>query len=183
MFGCGTNGTATLRSAGAPVTLSTKLTTLAYLSSDGNTADVYMTDLPAASLDPAADLSGVSGVLVHLHMFIAPLAGETPIADSACSSTVRAVVVADGHIGVYGGGGFLSPSEAPGGATFGGTIRDASCRLTAKSAGFADRLGSSVFASSFRVPKDDGAAKRIERRLATILASLPPSKAAEALRP
>lgn len=179
MFGCGTTGTALLRSAAGPGTLETKFPVLAYVSSDVNTADVYMSDLPVAALDPQADLSGVSGVLVHLHMFIAPLAGETPIANSACSATVRVVVVADGHVGIYGGGGFLAPREAPGRTTFGGTIRDASCRLTAKSPGFADLLGSSVFSCTFRVPSDAAAAKRIERRLSTILAALPPPQAIE----
>ncbi len=176
MFGCGTAGTANLRSVSSASNLNATLTTLAYVSTDPNTADVYMTDLPVPALGPDADLAGISGVLVHLHMFITPLAGETPIANSACSATLRSLVIADGHVGVYGGGGFLAPSEAPGGPTFGGTMRDASCRLTTQSPGFADRLGSSVFSSNFRVPKDPRTAKLIEHRLSTILAQLPPPK-------
>lgn len=187
MFGCGTSGSAELRSVASPATpaaqLSAKLTTLAYTSSDVNTADIYMTDLPRAALEPEADLTGVSGVLVHLHLFITPLAGETPIANSACSATVRTVVIAEGNFGVYGGGGFLAPNESPGGSTFGGKVRDASCRISTKSPGFADRLGSAVFSSTFRVPKDAATSKLIERRLGSILASLPPPKPIETPRP
>lgn len=183
MFGCGTNGTATLRSVATPASLTFNPTTLAYVSTDVNTADVYLTDLPKATLDPDADLAGVSGVLVHLHMFITPLAGETPIANSACSATFRAVVIADGNIGVYGGGGFLAPSQAPGGPKFGGQMRDASCRLSTHSKGFVDRLGYSTFSSDFRVLNNPPTAKLLERRLGTILASLPPPAPIEPPKP
>lgn len=141
----------------------------AYAALDGNTADVYMTDLPPAALQPDGDLSNVWGQFVHLHLFVSPKAGQTPIANSACSVTVRHVVIARGQIGVYGGGGFLIPGTDPGDDYLTGSIRGATCRLVALSPGFVDRLGASEFRTTFKVPKDDAQARELAARLSEIL--------------
>lgn len=151
-------------------TLEMKPRTAAYLAGDRNTADVYLTDLPATALDPAADLKGVSGQMVHIHLFLTPKAGSTPIDSTACSATVRHVVIADGRIGVYGGGGFLSPDTSPGDRVLAGHISDATLRLVSASPEFGDRLGASRFECAFRAPLDQRLANTLAARLDTILA-------------
>lgn len=148
--------------------------TSAYVAGDRNTADVYLTDLPAEALDPAADLKGVSGQLVHIHLFLTPKAGSTPIDSTACSASVRHVVIADGRIGVYGGGGFLSPDTSPGDRVLAGRLGDATLRLLSASPEFADRLGPSKLDCAFRAPLDQRLANVLAARLDTILAKATP---------
>lgn len=140
------------------------------MAPDSNTADVYMTDLPPAALEPGADLSDVWGQIIHMHLFVAPKPGSTPIATSACSVTVRSIVIACGEIGVYGGGGFLDPLTEPGEKVLEGAIRGASCRLVAATPGFVDRLGASEFRADFEVPRNDTQARNLAARLGEILA-------------
>ena len=108
--------------------LATDPTSRSYTASDRNTADFFLSDLPPAAKD--ADLAGLTGSLVHLHLFLQPRAGHTPIADEACSFTIRQVVFAKGQIGVYSGGGFLSLSGDLGGKAIAGSFRGATLRLT-----------------------------------------------------
>lgn len=133
----------------------------AYVAADANTVDFYLSDLPAQAFADDADLSQFSGSLVHVHMFLAPRAGSTPIAFTASTATVRQVIFSAGQVGMYSGGGFLLPSGKAGDDVFGGTLRDASLRLTARSPGFVDRLGPADFASSLRVPRDVARARRM----------------------
>lgn len=182
LVGCGVSGRVQLTSNGSGTTIGCSPTEVAYFSTDVNTADVYLTDLPRRALEPNADLKGVSGQFTHLHLFIDPMAGSTPIANSACSATVRHVVVADGRVGVYGGGGFLDPSSAPGGRVLGGKIRDATVRLISSSPDFVDRLGPSRFDAKFRAPRDDAKAKSLGARLRTILELAPPPAVKEPVR-
>ncbi|MBL8762426.1 MAG: hypothetical protein JNL50_14115 [Phycisphaerae bacterium] len=155
-------------------TLDMRPRTLAYSTADRNTADVYLTDLPAEVLDPGADLKGVSGQLVHIHLFITPEAGATPIDSTACSASVRHVVIADGRVGVYGGGGFLAPSTSPGDRVLAGKLRDATLRLTSAGPEFSDRLGASKLNAAFRAPLDPRLANALAARLDTILANATP---------
>ncbi|MFN9972822.1 MAG: hypothetical protein ACK58T_23330, partial [Phycisphaerae bacterium] len=61
----------------------------------------------------------------------------------------------------YSGGGFLLPKGTAGDSSFGGTLKDASMRLTARTPGFVDRLGAAEFESGLKVPKDVSRAKRM----------------------
>lgn len=149
--------------------LNATATLQAYRSSDANSAEIYMTDLPESALEPGADLSGVAGNMTQLRMFIDPDPGSTPIDPTACSVTIRHIVIAGGEVGVYAGGGFLNPSDSPGRGTFGGTVRRASVRLVAASPGFKDLLGPSVFTGAFSAQQDDKLARRMEARFRSLL--------------
>src|SRR4051812_41186350 len=109
--GCGVfspGGTARLQSQKTGAVLATgDLRTRVYTSQDPDTADVYMTDLPESVWNGGADVSDMSGVIVHVHMFMRPKAGSTPIEETASTAVIRCVVLAKGEIGVYGGGGFF----------------------------------------------------------------------------
>lgn len=137
----------------------------AYIASDQSTADLYFTDLSDEALLLGSDLSGISGTIMHVHMFLIPRAGRTPIAYTASNATVRTMVIANGQIGVYSGGGFMLPSGKPGDETFGGAIRGATLRLTSATEGFEDRLGASEFTGSASAGLDPVRARQIAARL------------------
>lgn len=146
------------------VGLRPKLSTKAYMSADRSTADIYLSDLPEAALQTHASLAGVSGTIVHVHLFTLPKAGKTPIDDTASTATVRTLVVSNGHLGVYGGGGFMMPSGRPGGKSMGGSIRAASVRLTGTTPGFDDKMGAAEFSATVSAPLDEPRARIIASR-------------------
>ena len=182
-LGCATGATTSLTSEAGTGELDGRMTTLVYASSDKNTADIYLSDLPRSALEPDADLSSVSGQFVHLHVFITPEAGSTPIDVGACSVVFRTIVVARGQIGMYGGGAFLNPRSAPGGDTFAGSISRGTGRLITSTPGFVDKLGASVFGAKFRVPRNEKAAAECAKRLQTMLELMPPPPAPKARPP
>ncbi len=146
-----------------------RLSTGVYASPDSSSADIYLTDLADTDLDPGTDLAGLSGRIVELHLFVVPLPGTTPTDSTACSVTVRHIVLAHGSIGVYSGGGFLNPSRE-GGTDLGGTVRGATLRLTGKTGNFNDRLGPSTLSGHFTAARDEGTARRIKALVDEILA-------------
>ncbi len=173
LSGCGARATASLESAAGSGRLSTHFTTAVYAPVDTTTADIYFTDLPPERWHPDADLAGVSGSLVHLHLFLAPRAGRTPIADTASNVVVRYLAISRGEVGVYSGGGFLRVSGSPGDDFFGGTVRGASATLTRASAGFRDALGASTLTAQISAAKDERNARVLAARVASLLARAP----------
>jgi hypothetical protein len=172
---------------GSSGTLTPQFTTAAYFPTDQNTADIYLSDIPASDLaNPGADLTGASGNIVHIHVFLIPSAGMTPIENTACNITVRHLILAGRSaptpggsdakpgtaqipaIGLYGGGGFMITGSDPGDDDFSGTIRDASVRLTRSSPAFTDRLGPATVAGKFSAPRDDKLARLIAARFEQI---------------
>lgn len=152
-------------------------TTAVHAATDVAAAEVYLTDLPIDRvLDPRDDLSGLSGSLVQIRLFIVPRAGSTPIGDTACNITMRHVVLsasssdAAPEIGVYGGGGFLLPSGEPGDTSLSGSMAEVTLRLLDSTSGFVDLLGPAEAFGSF-TSKDDvktvrGLSSRLQRLLA-----------------
>lgn len=162
---------------------------VAYSTLDSNTADVFLTDLPVERLaDHADDLSGLNGSLIHVHLFLVPSAGDTPIGRTACNVTVRMLVLSqDGptvtsdaagssaqlpRIGLYSGAGFVMPSGKPGSAWFGGSMFGSSIRLTAATPGFADPLTPAEMAGNFRAPLRPDLARSLMARLNRMAGSL-----------
>lgn len=174
LSGCGviltSGGDATLEAADAHARLKTKLPMRVYRPWDSETADVYMTDLPPEVWNGGADVSNMTGVLVHLHMFIRPKAGRTPIADTATTATIRCLVLAKGEIGIYGGGGFYVNGDEPGDERFDGSVRAASLRLIRATGGFEDRLGSVVFSGEVSGKRDDETAGQMDQALRALAA-------------
>lgn len=139
------------------------------MNADASSANLYFTDLSDEALTPGSDLTGVSGTIVHIHLFAIPKVGKTPIDRTASTATVRTLVLAEGHIGVYGGGGFMMPSGKPGERTLGGSISSASIRLTGSTPGFEDRIGAGEFSASVAAPLDEASARRIAARLEELI--------------
>lgn len=146
------------------VGLRPRLATKAYMNEDNSVADIYLTDLSDEALQLRAPLDGVSGTIVHVHLFALPKAGKTPIDDTASTAAVRTLVISNGHLGVYGGGGFMLPSGKPGGKSIGGSIRAASVRLTGSTPGFDDKMGAAEFSASVSAPRDEPRARALASR-------------------
>lgn len=164
--GAGVVGTGAIVSETESRRLDLRLPERAVIVHDRNTADVYLTDLSPATLDRIAQgrLTGdVSGTLVHIHIFLSPRAGRTPISDDAASATARIVVVARGQVGVYDAAGFLMPGNSLRRGYAAGTLRNAPTRLTRATDGFDDLLGSGRTEIRFGANPNDEAAERIAR--------------------
>jgi hypothetical protein len=176
--GCGVLG------GGGPARLATRggggavftadLPTRVYTSTDRNSADFYLTDLPAAVWMGGADVSTIDGVMIHVHMFLAPKAGRTPISADASTCVIRVLVLSNGELGVYGGGGFLAHAGGAGGQTFGGSVARASVRLTRATPGFEDPLGPASFAGTVAATRDEKQATLMGRAFGAIVAYTEP---------
>ena len=171
-----TGGPLVASSADGSTRLETDLPTGVYGFVDENTANFYLTDLPLARLaDPADRLADASGVLVHVHLFLVPKAGRTPVDATASNAAVRVFVLSGGAIGMYGGGGFLLPTGDPGDETLSGKLAEASLRLLRRTSDFADRLGPSILAGSVTGRRDDAAAQACAGRVAQWMAATSPA--------
>jgi len=146
--------------------LAPRLTVSGYTHRDENTADLYLTDIPLDELRRGVELDRLSGHIVHVHMFLMPRAGRTPIETTAFTSTVTHAVLARGEVGIYRGGGFMAVSGEPGDHRLGGTIQEGTLRLERASPGFLDRLGVSELDASFTVTLDQRLAALLRARLA-----------------
>jgi hypothetical protein len=159
-------GPVVVRSADGTARLDTTLPTGVYAPIDEQSADIYLTDLPLARLaDPNDRLRDVTGMVVHIHMFLVPRAGKTPVDATASNAAVRVFVLAEGAVGVFGGGGFLMPSGTPGDETLSGSIGEASLRLLRRTPDFADRLGPSILAGGIGAKLDEEASRVLAGRV------------------
>ncbi len=142
-------------------TLSPHLSTIAYIDRGQGEADVYFTDLSADQLDPAITLDELSGSIVHIKLFLKPKAGRTPIEPTASSAVVRHLVLSNGSIGVYGGGGFIYQRGDSGDRSVGGSIANATLKLVRSTPDFADQLGTVDYTGSFTAKLDPPTAELI----------------------
>lgn len=170
---CCNSKTLRVTSVSSGSTLTTTFPTRVFRSSDRNTVDFFLTDLPPELWREGADFSGVSGTLVHLHMFIAPEAGKTPMEDTASNLTLRYLICSRGEFGLYAGGGFLLGDGDPADRHFGGDVSRASLRLIRRSAGFRDLLGAAELSGDFEGVNDPSGAGVLAERLRSITESLP----------
>lgn len=149
--------------------------TAVYRMRDANTVDIFLSDLReedvVSRLAAAAEgKEGPPGVVLHLHMFLDPKAGQTPIDFTASNMTIVQMVLSGSGVGVYGGGGFLLPNTKPGGPEFGGRVREASLRPMWAEGGFEDRLGSGEVSGAVRARRDDRLATAIGARMLLLTA-------------
>ena len=173
-FGLG-GGPLIATSADGHASLAPSLPLGVYRPIDDNTADFYLTDIPLARLaDPADRLSDISGNILHVHLFLIPKAGKTPIDATASNVAARLIVVASGAVGVYGGGGFMMPSGTPGDSSMGGNLEEASMRLVRASADFADRLGPCELKGAVSARLDEAGARDIGAKVDQLFSATKP---------
>lgn len=165
-----------VRSATADVALVPSLTTAVFSSTDNNTADIYLTDLPPEAFTAGGDLREHAGSIVHIHLFFVSRWGKTPVDAAACNFALRHAVVTGGRAaGIYAGGGFLL-SEEPRGSRFSGSVRDATVRLLRADPAFADRLGgggAATVSGTISARRDDALARAIAGKFERLAGSLP----------
>lgn len=143
--------------------LNPDIRTRVFSSDDMNSADLVFSDLDAATLTDRSAWDGAFGQVIHARMFIQPRPGRTPIEPTACTVTLRYLVLAGDEFGIYAGGGFLLPDGSPDDDTFGGKISDASLRLVSATPGFNDLIGSGRLDLSFKARRDHDAVRRAAR--------------------
>ncbi len=181
LVGCTPGSHVELQSVDSTARLASDLARGAYATGGSATADIYLTDLSLADLDPGVDFDRLSGQITHITLFLPPRAGRTPISDDACTATLRHVILGRGEVGVYAGGGFVratSPSQTPwyeASGALNGTFRDATVKPTASTSGFTDRLGTSIMQGSFRVLEDPRVAAQCASRLNEAMARATPN--------
>ena len=159
-----------LHSIDEPVRVTPNFTLRVYGYDDQSTADIYLTTLTRDQLRPGVDLSDVSGHLIHIQMFVKPRPGRTPIAPTAFNAAVTHIVIANGRLGVYRGGGFLLPGGNVGDLNFGGRLIGGTLRLESRSEGFRDLLGASALRANFRAEKQHGTAELARQRMRELIA-------------
>ncbi len=180
----GTSGKAQILGVETGARLNPTFPTRAYTNTDEDTANIYLTDLSAEALTALLENPGdpsVSGQLMHVHMFVRPKPGRTPIQQTAITATVRHLIIANGQVGLYSGAGFMFPSGTPGDKIFGGSITRADIRLERATPGFIDRLGPAEMTISFAAKKDPQLSDELHRRIELLsLAAAPVEDAASA---
>ncbi|MEL6498801.1 MAG: hypothetical protein AAFZ67_13855 [Planctomycetota bacterium] len=143
--------------------LAPSLTTRVYTYEDENTVHIYLSDLTPAELESPEAV----GQIVHIHMFIRPNPGRTPIEPDALNASIRHAILAPNNAtGIYAGGGFLLPKSRAASGTFKGTIAKGTLRLEAATPNFTDALGPASLRARFDIPNDDNLAAKLAARLA-----------------
>ncbi|MEL6328506.1 MAG: hypothetical protein AAFR38_02495 [Planctomycetota bacterium] len=170
----GTGNALVIESTAAPIALEPKLPTRVFTSADGFSADIYLTDLTEQDLQNADTLAAASGQIVHLHLFLVPYPGRTPIAESSCTATVRVGIITEGRAGLYTGGGFVFPAGRPDDRRFKGRVRDATLRLAGKTSGFNDAIEQALLSLDFKARRNDELATRLGLALDRVARSVTP---------
>jgi len=167
--GGGSGGSSKIVSDTTASVYQTNLRTRAYTYHDDNTADIYLTDLSDAQLtaffQKNADWSQISGTLVHVHLFLDPKPGKTPIEPTAASASIRYAIISAGQIGIYDGAGFMLPGEKPGKDSISGSFNAAPLRLTRATDGFSDPLTPARLTMSFDAKLNDLTAPELQARI------------------
>lgn len=172
-----TRRTLTLESVSGYTALTVDYPTRVLSGTDATTADFYLTDLPPELWRPGTDLTGVSGTLVHLHLFLPPSAGRAPMGENASNINIRYIIIAGGEVGVYAGGGFLfldgKPSrhgdEPAVWTSAGGSFSAASMRLIRRTENFRDILGPSQLSGKFDAKPQADSALILSARIRQIM--------------
>ena len=193
-IGCGTigfggRGQNQLQSADTGTTLSPRLTTMVYAEPAGydelpdrhneQIVDIYLTDLSRQVLTAFATSPSDASLpaefqIVHLHMFVRPHAGRTPIEPTSINAAVRYLIAADGRAGLYAGGGFVLPGGEPDGNDFRGKMTRGAVRLVAKGTGFVDQLGAADAQLGFDAEFNPGVAAGARAVLESMLTQTTP---------
>lgn len=168
-------GSAQLESSIGGGSLNANGSTRVYRVTDARSAMIYVTDLPDAALQTDADPALANGMILQAHVLVTPVAGETPIAPSACNTAVRVLIVSNGEVGVYSGGAFsFADLDDLGEDDFGASVRGGTMRLTHATPGFVDRLVHAKVEGSVGGRLDEEKARQIAARFAWLGAMTTP---------
>ena len=140
------------------VRLTSEFTTGTYAIEPAQTTVVF-SDIPYEEL---ATGTAKNGRFLHIEVLWRPKAGRTPVEPSSTNLSIRFVVVSNGEVGVYIGGGFAwIDGGKPADEAIGLNITGASVSLVDKTPGFVDLLSPAILVGEL------GALKNAENARAT----------------
>ncbi|MEX2215376.1 MAG: hypothetical protein WD768_14685 [Phycisphaeraceae bacterium] len=152
----GEGGDLVMRSAkDENVTLQGAFDSGVYAAADRNTATIVL-----FAGEPEAPTQ-----VVTIRMFWNPQAGRTPVDPTATNATIQYIIFSGNEVGIYSGAGYLYPKDDLDGETFAGSIWQSTLRLSDKTEGFVDQLGSAQMEGKFKVSRDDVAIDQKLHRL------------------
>lgn len=119
---------------------------------------VWMTDLSSETL-----MSGEipSGQILHVELLFTPRPGWTPIDSTATNLAIRYMLIVDGEVGIYEGGGFGYPVGTGRSSSMTLRIDEATMQLTRSTEGFVDLLSPAELSGTFSGPCDTTEVDRI----------------------
>ena len=163
-----------IESSQTPYFLAPDIYRAVYTYRDENEVDVYLTDLDPEDLRRLPDGSYPTpppGQITHIHLFLRPWPGRTPIDPTAANTTVRHAVFAPAaQVGVYAGGGFLLPRSTAESGRFDARMINATLVLRQASERFDDRLGPVRMRGTIRANHDERTARILAAALEASLA-------------
>ncbi len=119
---------------------------------------LWLSDCSVAELE-GGELT--DGQILHIEMLFPPRAGETPIDPSATNLSLRYIVVSQGEVGLYEGGGFGYPVGGHEDGAMSLRIEPSGITLSESTDGFVDLLSPAELTAVFTGTCDDIAGQRL----------------------
>ena len=139
------------------VTLYADYTTIVCTNGFANEGDIWMTDIP---MDQIVDGTFTTGQIVHLQVLWTPVAGKTPLASTSTNLAIEHYIIANGEVGVYGGGGYCWSRGNPAqGMRL--HIEEATIAIQEQSDGFSDLLTPATMTGHISAEPNNTVAQRI----------------------
>lgn len=92
------------------VVLNADCLTTVCMEGFANEGEIWMTDIP---MDQLRSGNFRNGQIIRLQILWTPIAGKTPLASTSTNLTIEHIIIADGEVGVYSGGGYCWSSGNP----------------------------------------------------------------------
>lgn len=119
---------------------------------------LWMTDLTYEQIESG---SMTDGQILHVEMLFPPRPGETPIDVYATNLSIRYVVLSNGELGVYEGGGFGYPIGGHESGTMSLRVEPSGLVLAESTEGFVDLLSPAILSAVFTGTCNDMAGHRL----------------------
>ncbi len=130
-----------------------------------NEGDIWMTNIPLEQLT-SGDIK--DGQIIHFQILWTPVAGKTPLASTSTNVTIKHIIISNGIIGVYGGGGYCwkhgNPKE---GISL--YIEEATLAIQEKTQGFDDLLTPATMVGSVSSVPNRQVAQQISNAIDRII--------------
>lgn len=131
----------------------------------------WFSDVPLEQLLAHSENTPVKdAVFLHAQLIWIPKPGLTPLDPAATNLVVRALIVSDGEVGLYGGAGFARIDGEPGEERVEIEVEGGTLTLLEKTAGFNDLLSPAGFSGTFAAgfaPEDAAKWRRALSQFAT----------------
>ncbi len=123
-----------------------KVNTSACLSDPYVDSSLWLSDLSPNEVESGEIRNGQ---ILHIEMLFPPRPGETPIDPSATNLSLRYIVISDGEVGIYEGGGFGYPVGTHQDASMSLRVEPSGLVLAHSTEGFVDLLSPAVIQAVF----------------------------------